>query len=541
MMRRAIVAWLPREPLRALRWCSQGPDRITQDIHESYLEFWDHIRFRKGWATPPFMPDAVQGELGAAAKISAEIMKTVDERKNGPSFRKRGGESVAFLSGVQYNPEEHRPKFVRELVHSTLSDARGYIDGLTEELVDKEIARLNAKEQVAAVAGKVESVMEEVQELAAVMKNSGDGLSPEVATLLRQLHHALRDPMPPTKVAEEHEEVSVKAPEPEPAASEAAKETPIDVTAYQKAVEKLQNATKVEWDSVKKDPASYVKELEAVQDRCTASTSQLMKDLLALEQSITSSVSDGQTPDAGVKEQVHNIHNLLGAVDEVSRRIHVLKTATIQEKERQAAGEKQEEKKPEAKQPPRGEKQKPPQQQKQQQQQRVQQPSPRRQQQQPPPPSQQQQQQQLRPMDYLNQLAQVCLDKATWEKIPIEPEFQVRNGHDYCLISAYVPTLRKESVGVNINYDLLTVSGTCAPTKMEVWRAIEPIVAGFKRNPQAMASILARPPLEVAQMLSQGKWGQFSKEYTLPAPVPPSAVRAQVANNVLSVAIPYTH
>ena len=55
-----------------------------------------------------------------------------------PSFKMRvqGGSSCEYLWEVDFHPPNEPTRFVRELVHATLKDAKGYVEGLTEKQVN---------------------------------------------------------------------------------------------------------------------------------------------------------------------------------------------------------------------------------------------------------------------------------------------------------------------------------------------------------------------------------------------------------------------
>ena len=55
-----------------------------------------------------------------------------------PSFKMRvqGGSSCEYLWEVDFHPPNEPTRFVRELVHATLKDAMGYVEGLTEKQVN---------------------------------------------------------------------------------------------------------------------------------------------------------------------------------------------------------------------------------------------------------------------------------------------------------------------------------------------------------------------------------------------------------------------
>ena len=79
----------------------------------------------------------VKSLLERAAEIVVRIRSVLD--KDDPSFKMRmvDGAAREYLWTVKTKPSECPEKFVRDLVHATFKDGRGYVEGLSKEKIDK--------------------------------------------------------------------------------------------------------------------------------------------------------------------------------------------------------------------------------------------------------------------------------------------------------------------------------------------------------------------------------------------------------------------
>eukprot|EP00296_Roombia_truncata_P007548 JP445989.1.p1 GENE.JP445989.1~~JP445989.1.p1 ORF type:complete len:623 (-),score=66.96 JP445989.1:370-2238(-) len=111
-------------------------DAATQ-VLDAYNDFFNHIKFRKGWAVAPFKQSHVQPLLEEAAEYVAEIRAKLDAAN--PEFKMRlvDGAAKEFLWSVDYDPLQLPRKFVDELTHASFCDANGYVEGLTKERIDQ--------------------------------------------------------------------------------------------------------------------------------------------------------------------------------------------------------------------------------------------------------------------------------------------------------------------------------------------------------------------------------------------------------------------
>eukprot|EP00435_Cladocopium_sp_Y103_P044512 s912_g12.t1 len=134
------VAESPEAPLA---WWSMNTDWIRDSSHEilaAYNFFFEHIGIRKGWRTPPFKREDVQGPFMAAAEVVAVVRHRIDEMGQGMVLRQLEGSSHDFLWG--WSPEkapnqaDHLPDFFRGLVFATMSDANGLVEGLDDATLD---------------------------------------------------------------------------------------------------------------------------------------------------------------------------------------------------------------------------------------------------------------------------------------------------------------------------------------------------------------------------------------------------------------------
>lgn len=139
----------PEEPEAAegleapVAWWSIHTDWIRESSYEilaAYNFFFEHIGIRKGWRTPPFKREDVQGPFMAAAEVVAVVRHRIDEMGHGMVLRQLEGSSHDFLWGWSSDkaPSQaaHLPDFFRGLVFATMSDANGLVEGLDDATLD---------------------------------------------------------------------------------------------------------------------------------------------------------------------------------------------------------------------------------------------------------------------------------------------------------------------------------------------------------------------------------------------------------------------
>jgi hypothetical protein len=74
--------------------------------------------------------------LERAAEIAIRIRVALD--KIDPSFKMRmvDGAAREYFWTLKKSPVGCPEKFIREVVHATFKDGRGFVEGLTEEMID---------------------------------------------------------------------------------------------------------------------------------------------------------------------------------------------------------------------------------------------------------------------------------------------------------------------------------------------------------------------------------------------------------------------
>jgi len=131
--------------------------KAIEHIFTSYADFFEHLSFKRGWDTPVFTLDEVRELFNVSAAIVVFIRRKLDENDSNFKIRQVGGASQEFLWYLQKN-RLHPPSsssstpdqvqyFVCHMIHYTLRDASGYVEGLTEEKVNSyiETFKKNAK------------------------------------------------------------------------------------------------------------------------------------------------------------------------------------------------------------------------------------------------------------------------------------------------------------------------------------------------------------------------------------------------------------
>jgi len=114
-------------------------------VVHSYADFFAHISFRKGWAKPSFEYYDVFHLFVRAAYVVVRIRLHLDSMTSGIKIRQLDGSARDWMWTVTENPASDAMKeeqFIRNLIHKTLCDAKGYVEGLSAEIVDKYIDEL---------------------------------------------------------------------------------------------------------------------------------------------------------------------------------------------------------------------------------------------------------------------------------------------------------------------------------------------------------------------------------------------------------------
>jgi len=115
-------------------------------VYTAYLEYFNHIKFRKEWDKPRYVKDEIEPMLREAAEYVFRVRQHLDRGKveGETTLRQLDGEAQKFLhsdTGPRLAKAD-QSAFVAHLVHATLSDARGYVEGLSERALNRMIARL---------------------------------------------------------------------------------------------------------------------------------------------------------------------------------------------------------------------------------------------------------------------------------------------------------------------------------------------------------------------------------------------------------------
>eukprot|EP00931_Biecheleriopsis_adriatica_P054803 TRINITY_DN32284_c0_g2_i1.p1 TRINITY_DN32284_c0_g2~~TRINITY_DN32284_c0_g2_i1.p1 ORF type:complete len:365 (-),score=108.47 TRINITY_DN32284_c0_g2_i1:126-1220(-) len=210
-------------------WWSLHTDWLRHSACEilgAYNFFFEHIGIRKGWRTPPFKKEEVQGPFMASAEVVAVVRKRIDEQGGGMVLRQLEGSSHDFLWGwsPEKRPAQALEEFFRGLVFATLSDAKGLVEGLDSATVDYYVRSHPILEQSSAVA--TAACAEKGEAAVAVASDApaaeaialGDSVPAAEATI------ALGDSAPATAAVNEADSAA-KAEETAPAAETPAQET----------------------------------------------------------------------------------------------------------------------------------------------------------------------------------------------------------------------------------------------------------------------------------------------------------------------------
>jgi len=121
---------------------------MCKAVVRSYGTYWDHIRFRKGWATPAFQPRDVEKHFQESAEYVVRIRRHLDSVNPGMKMRMLDGTAQTYLQQVTKEDVLNKPLFVNRLVHHTMQDAKGYVEGLSRQTVEDMISVMEKHRRV---------------------------------------------------------------------------------------------------------------------------------------------------------------------------------------------------------------------------------------------------------------------------------------------------------------------------------------------------------------------------------------------------------
>jgi len=113
-------------------------------VKNAYLDFWNNIKFKKGWENPNLtLTNQLEKLLDRAAEIVVRIRTALDSENSLIKLRMIDGSARELLWTLNEEDIQDPDKFVRSIVHATFKDANGYVEGLTENQIDEYIKQLN--------------------------------------------------------------------------------------------------------------------------------------------------------------------------------------------------------------------------------------------------------------------------------------------------------------------------------------------------------------------------------------------------------------
>ncbi|KAL6074879.1 hypothetical protein QOT17_003954 [Balamuthia mandrillaris] len=119
-------------------------ERKKRETKEAYESFWNHLKFSKGWAKPPCPLSEVEDLLDRVAEIVVRVRCHLDEEQPGFKLRMLSGRTGEYLWTLERHPQADPRGFVRDMVHETFCDGKGYVEGLDEQRLDALIEEVEA-------------------------------------------------------------------------------------------------------------------------------------------------------------------------------------------------------------------------------------------------------------------------------------------------------------------------------------------------------------------------------------------------------------
>lgn len=115
-------------------------------LEQAYLNFFNHVRYRNGWESPPFSKEEVLPLLEDAARLVTEVRAHLDRLQPSTKLRCIDGEAQKFLhtpkAAAMVKDRSQHSEFVKELVVATFQDARGFVEGLSRSKLERKMAEI---------------------------------------------------------------------------------------------------------------------------------------------------------------------------------------------------------------------------------------------------------------------------------------------------------------------------------------------------------------------------------------------------------------
>lgn len=150
--------------IRKLR--SEDFDEIRR-VYDAYCNYFNNIKFRNGWETPRFDREKCKENWTTAAEYVVRIRRILDERNPGQKLRMKDGaaQEFFFAPSTKQLGDGTSFDFMIALVHATLRDAMGYVEGLTRAQVSDFVRviseyRFNPKIHALHVLGEVDAMLQ---------------------------------------------------------------------------------------------------------------------------------------------------------------------------------------------------------------------------------------------------------------------------------------------------------------------------------------------------------------------------------------------
>lgn len=493
-------------PTIQLRPLSPEQAESAKQVLEAYGDFWRHVKFAQKWSEPLFTREEVEDLLEMAAECVVRIRSLLDEQGGGLKLRMLDGSAREFLFMIDFHPQIDPERFVRELVHATFQDSKGYVENLSFELVDGYLDQILDPEKLTSPTlrlsngiQKVEEMLRKLVETKDVLVSTGFGKVSEqnASHLLHQVQKVIESLAESEKAlssisesigkditdksetdlsaacnetVDSIQDVSVEtqmdsSSEPALSIEENAKEEQGMIIKVKHVADDVQ----VIWEKIGRLKASLknvqVKSAEGanvddqvkeMKKKCLEYSDILLQSLIALDE-----ITGGEAVRSQRKKEVKHVQSLLDDIDTISNALKDIPAYVEPE------------------------------------------------------------------MDMEDHLEEY------WQKMKLEVQFRVEERQDAYLLSAHIPGMDADSVKLHLNEE----QGTFAVTGMRIPSA---------EQVDEMRQVMRRrkPGLSAddinALILSAGagRFGRFYKTYEIPSDTNPSMIEAVYRNGNLIVLVP---
>eukprot|EP01129_Flabellula_baltica_P005195 TRINITY_DN1859_c0_g1_i1.p1 TRINITY_DN1859_c0_g1~~TRINITY_DN1859_c0_g1_i1.p1 ORF type:complete len:570 (-),score=144.42 TRINITY_DN1859_c0_g1_i1:37-1716(-) len=517
-----------------------------KQVLDAYGQFWNNIRFKKGWDTPAFNREDVEDLLDLCAEIVVRIRTVIDStKKNKMTLRIVDGSAREYMWTISQDPRDNPEEFIRGIVLANFMDMDGYVEGLTEDYILRQIdgvlSHFKSSQEVGVIASNLTNALNQVTSLwnevcAGELSQLSQNQVSDLKDILNHLNLIIPDlqsvigssSVEDTESESEKESMEVEINEIDDVHEDnvlQVRKVETDVSQISEQVHEIfENVQRLSTDSLDYELAK--EKIGELQKKASVFSNQLINDMLELDsivgdsnikplrkknvifiQSLLNDLDKVTAKLSGLQSNLEKEHSkalekeremALEGLDELARmeKIAELEQALIQKEEERAEHEElarmerlaQFEEEANA--------------------------------------------QNAENSDSDEEMTDVTQEDdilKQWKQMRLRPKFTVdRKGNGF-ILQAYIPGINKEDIDVNVNGDTLVLAGLRLPTEEDLALLQAKIDQAGIPSEQHESALLR---------LGAGRYGRFSETFQLPHNTDIDNIKATYQGGVLRAFVP---